>query len=94
MSLLSVDIVVAEESDMEEWPLSQAQPDRETSAKAVRQEKIKVEGRKEVLVIFINVRIRQEPISPMGCTPHDVIAVFRCKHQVVKSDFKKPLRAG
>ena len=77
MSLLSVDIVVAEES--EECFSSHAQPTREASAKAPRQEKIKVAGRMEALVIFINERIRLEPISPMGCTPHDLSAVFRCK---------------
>ena len=77
MSLLSVDIVVAEES--EECFSSHAQPTREASAKAATQEKIKVERRIEVLVIFIDVILRREPNSPMGCTPHDVSAVFRCK---------------
>ena len=66
MSLVSGDIVAEEDSVVEDWLLSLAQPAREASAKAARQEKIKVEGRMEVLVVFINVRIRQEPISPMG----------------------------
>ena len=70
MSLLSVDIVVEEDSEVEEWHLSQAHPDREISAKAVRQEKIRVEGRMEVLIIFINVTVRRKPISPIRCTPH------------------------
>ena len=74
MSLLSV---VAEE--LEECFSSHAQPTREARAKAATQEKIKVVRRMEVLFIFINVRIRREPTSPMGCTPHDVSAVFRCK---------------
>jgi len=65
MALLSGDIV-AEESDDEEWLLSQAHPVSETSALAARQQKSNVEGRMEVLVIFINVRIRQKPTSPMG----------------------------
>ena len=75
MSLLSVDIVV--EDDSEECFSSQAHPARETSAKAARQEKIKVEGRMEVFVIFINMTIRQELTPPMGCTPHNVSRVFR-----------------
>ena len=79
MSLLSVDIVVVEELEVEERFSSLAQPAREASAKAARQEKIKVDGRMEVLVIFINAILRREPNSPMGCTPHDVSAVFRCK---------------
>jgi hypothetical protein len=76
MFLVSDDIVVAEDSEVEDWLLSLAQPAREASAKAARQEKINVEGRMEVLVVFINVRIRREPVFPMGCTPHDARAVF------------------
>jgi hypothetical protein len=95
MFLVSVDIVVAEDSDVEDWLLSSAHPAREASAKAARQEKINVEGRMEVLVVFINVRIRRGPISPMGCIPHDACAVFSCKHQVMKTDSKKrSLRLG
>ena len=92
MSLLSVDIVAEEDSEC--FSLH-AQPAREASAKAARQEKIKVEGRMEVFVIFINVTIRRKPTSPMGCSPHDGSRVFRCKHQPVKTDSKKKsLRVG
>jgi hypothetical protein len=95
MSLLSVDIVVVEELEVEERFSSLAQPAREASAKAARQEKIKVDGRMEVLVIFINETIRQEPTPPMGCTPHDASGAFRCKNQAVKTDSKKiSLRVG
>ena len=66
MSLLSGDIVVEEDSEVEECLSSSAQPASEARAKATRQEKIKVEGRMEVLVILINVTIRREPTSPMG----------------------------
>jgi len=66
MSLLSGDIVVAEDSEVEEWHLSEAHPDRATSAKAARQEKINVEGRMEVFVVFINVRIRRDRIRASG----------------------------
>jgi hypothetical protein len=65
MALLSADIV-AEESEEEECLLSQAHPAREASAMAARQRKINAEGRMEVLIIFINERIRQKPTSPMG----------------------------
>ena len=70
MSLLSVDIVVVEELEAEDCLSSLAHPARETSAKAARHEKIKVEWRMEVLVIFVNVSVRREPTSPMGSTPH------------------------
>jgi hypothetical protein len=70
MSLVSEDMVMEEESEAEECLSSLEQPARETIAKAARQEKIKVEERMVVFVIFINVRIRQERTSPMGCTPH------------------------
>ena len=83
MSLLSVDIVV--EEDSEECFSSQAQPAREASTKAATQVKINVEGRMEVFVIFIKVTIRRKPTSPMGCTPHNVTRVFRYKHQAVKT---------
>lgn len=66
MFLVSVDIVVAEDWEVQEWHLSEAYPDRETSAKAARQEKIKVEGRMEVLVIVINVRILRDCIHASG----------------------------
>jgi hypothetical protein len=66
MALVSGDIVAAEESEEEEWLLSQAHPVREASTKAVRQETIKVAGRREVLLIFINVRIPQKPTFSMG----------------------------
>ena len=90
MSLLSV---VAEES--EECFSSQAHPARETSAKAARQEKIKVERRIVVFVIFINVILRLDSNSPMGCIPHDVRTTFRCKHQIMKTNSnKKSLRLG
>ena len=65
-----MDIVADEESQVVECLSLSAQPTSEASVKATRQVKIKVEGRMEVLVIFINVRIHQEPASPMGCTPH------------------------
>ncbi len=87
MSLLSGDIIV--EEDSEECLSSLAHPARETSAKAARHEKIKVEGRMEVFVIFINVTIRQKLIPPMGCRPHDIGVDSRCKHQAVKTDSKK-----
>ena len=73
MSLLSVDVVV--EFEAEERFSSLAQPTSEASAKAARQERIKVEGRTEVFFIFIKETIRQEPKPPMGCTPHDVSRV-------------------
>jgi hypothetical protein len=66
MSLLSVDIVVAEDCEVQELHLSEAHPDKETSAKAARQEKINVEGRMEVLVMVINVRIRCDCIHANG----------------------------
>jgi hypothetical protein len=95
MSLLSVDIVAEDDSEVEVCLSSSAQPTSEASAKAARQEKIKVEGRMEVFVLFINVTIRREPTSPMGCSPHDGSRVFRCKHQPVKTDSKKKsLRVG
>ncbi len=53
MSLLSVDIVVEEDSELEECLSSLAHPVSEASAKAARQEKIKVERRMEFLVILI-----------------------------------------
>jgi hypothetical protein len=88
-----VDIVVAEES--EECFSSQAQPTREANAKAATHEKIKVERRMEVFVVFINQRIRLTSISPMGCTPHDVSRVFWFKHHAMKPDSKKrSLRLG
>ena len=77
MSLLSEGIVVEDDSDVEQCLSSLAQPAREVSTKAARQEKISVEGRMEVFVIFVNVTIRREPISPMGCKPHDVSTVSR-----------------
>ncbi len=43
MALLSGDIV-AEESEEEDWLLSQEHPARVASTKAARQEKIKIEG--------------------------------------------------
>lgn len=89
MSLLSVVIVADDESEVEECLSSSAQPTREASAKAARQEKIKVDGRMEVFVIFINIRIRQEPALPMGCTPHDINRVLRGKNQTVKTGPKK-----
>jgi hypothetical protein len=52
MSLLSVDIVVVEELEVEDWFSSPAHPERAASTKAARQKKIDVEGRMEVLVIF------------------------------------------
>ena len=95
MSLLSGVNVVDDESEVVECLSSSAQPTSEARAKAARQVRINVEGRMEVLVMFINVRIRQEPTPPMGCTPHDVSRVFRCKHQTVKtSSKKKSLRVG
>jgi hypothetical protein len=95
MSLLSGDRVAEEDSEVEQCLSSLAQPAREASAKAARQERINVEGRREVFVIFINVTIRREPVSPMGSIPHDVREVFRCKHQPVKTDSKKrSLRLG
>jgi hypothetical protein len=95
MSLLSGDIVVAEDWDVEEWHLSEAHPDRETSAKAARQEKINVEGRMEVLVIVINVRLRRDRNHANGVNTPCLSADCRCKHQVVKTDSKKrSLRLG
>jgi hypothetical protein len=44
MSLVSVDIVVAADSVVEDCLSSLAHPTSEASAKAARQEKIKVEG--------------------------------------------------
>jgi len=64
MSLLSDDSVVAEDS--EECLSSQAQPTRERSASAARQEKVNVKGRMDVFVIFINMRIRRERIRSYG----------------------------
>ena len=64
--MVSGDIVAEEDSVVEDWLLSLAQPAREASAKAARQEKIKVEGRMEVLVVFINVRIRRDCIHASG----------------------------
>jgi hypothetical protein len=87
MSLASVDVVA--EEDSEECFSSQAHPAREASANAARQEKIKVDGRMEAVVLFINVRIHRESTSPMGCTPHDASMVFSCKPQTVKSGSKK-----
>jgi hypothetical protein len=66
MFLVSVDIVVAEDWEVEDWHLSLAQPAREASAKAARQEKINVEGRTEVLVVFINVKVRRNHICSYG----------------------------
>jgi hypothetical protein len=66
MFLVSVDIVVDEESEVEDWLLSSAHPAREASAKAARQEKINVEGRMEVLVVFINVNVRRNHICSYG----------------------------
>jgi hypothetical protein len=66
MSLLSVDIVVVEESEVDDCLSSLAHPVREASAKEAMQEKIKGEARMEVLVIFIKARIRQESTPPMG----------------------------
>jgi hypothetical protein len=58
MSLLSVDIVVEEDSEVEDWLLSLVHPAREASAKAAKQEQINVEGRMDIFFIFINVTIR------------------------------------
>jgi hypothetical protein len=95
MALLSVDIVVAEDWEEEGWHLSEAQPDREITAAAARQEKINVEGRMELLVIIINVRIRRDSIPASGVNTPDLSAVCRCKHQVVKTNSKRTsLRVG
>jgi len=66
MSLVSGDIVVEEDSEVEDWLLSLAQPAREASAKAARQEKINVEGRMEVVFVFINVKVRRNRICSYG----------------------------
>jgi hypothetical protein len=58
MSLVSGDIVVEEDSEVEDWLLSLAQPAREASAKAAKQEQINVEGRMDIFFIFVNVTIR------------------------------------
>ena len=76
MSLLSVDSVVADDSEVEECLVSSAQPTREASANAARQEKIKQEGRRAMFVICRSVSIRHEPTSPMGSIPHDVLKFF------------------
>jgi hypothetical protein len=66
MFLVSVDIVVEEDSEVEAWLLSLAHPARAASAKAARQEKINVEGRMEVVVVFINVNVRRNRICSYG----------------------------
>ena len=83
MSLLSGVSVVEEDSEVEECFSSLAHPAREASAKAARQERIKVEERMDVFVMVINVRIAQEPTSAMGSIPHDVRAVVRWQRQVM-----------
>ena len=70
MSLLSVDMVAEDDSVVEDCLSSSEQPTREASAKAARQERIKVEGQGHIFFIFVNLTIRRERISPMGCTPH------------------------
>ena len=88
-------MVVVEEVEVAERFSSLAQPAREASAKDARQEKINVEGRMDVFVIFINVSLRQEPTSPMGCTPHDAGSVIQGKQQAVKiGPKKKSLKPG
>jgi hypothetical protein len=57
MSLLSGDSVVEEESEAEECLSSEEHPVKEASARAARQDKIKIGGRTEVWVIVINMRI-------------------------------------
>jgi hypothetical protein len=86
MSLLSVGIVVADDSEVEECFSSQAQPVREASANPARQVKSKIGA---VLVIFINLRLRREPTHPMGCTPHDVSGAFGFENQTLKAYSKK-----
>ena len=66
MSLLSEDIVVEEESEVEDGFSSLAHPAREASAKAARHVMMKVGRQTEVLVIFITVTIRWEHAPPMG----------------------------
>ena len=73
MSLLSVDIVVAEDLHVEEDFWSQAQPASATSANAATQGKLSflmitvdAEVRLDVFVIFINWRIRRERIRSYG----------------------------
>ena len=51
MSLLSVDIVAEEDSEVEECLSSSAQPARETSANAARQEKIRC------FIIYVLVKV-------------------------------------
>ena len=63
MSLLSVDIVVAEDSDMEECLSSLAQPTREISAKAVRQKKT------GYLIIYVLLKIAPLACMIKACTP-------------------------
>jgi hypothetical protein len=75
MSLLSGDSVVEEESEAEECLSSEAHPAREASAKTAKQDKIKVEGRMEILVIFINVRIRHDRIHANGVNTPVVIII-------------------
>jgi hypothetical protein len=66
MFLVSVDIVVEEDWEVEDGHLSLAHPAREASAKAARQEKINVEGRIGVEVVFINVKVRRNRICSYG----------------------------
>ena len=73
MSLLSVDIVVAEDLHVEEDFWSQAHPARATSANAATQEKprflvttVDAEVRLDVFVIFIKGKICRECIRCYG----------------------------
>jgi len=59
MSLLSVDMVAEDDSVVEDCLSSSEQPTREASAKAAMQERIKVEGRRQIFFIFIKVTIRR-----------------------------------
>jgi hypothetical protein len=72
MSLLSVDIVVAEDLHVEEDFWSQAQPARATSANAATQEPsflvtmVNAEVRLDVFVVLINGKVRRECVRYYG----------------------------
>ncbi len=67
--------MVEEESEAEECLSSEEHPAREASAKAARQDKIKVGGRTEVLVIFIGARIRGDRIQANGVNTPEVVII-------------------
>jgi hypothetical protein len=75
MFLLSGAGAVEEESEVEECLSSEEHPAREASAKTARPDKIKIGGRTEVLVEFIDVRIRGDRIHANGVNTPVVVII-------------------